>query len=285
MEDQQHRIPMKMGGEIVLHRLIGKERHGLPVVVAHGTLSNADAVRNLAEYLGHLGFDCWLLEWGGHGQSKPARKRQNFEYPAFHDAPLAIEYVLSQTRQEKLFWVSHSGGGHLPLMHLSRHPEEQRKLAGIATLGTQATDAAIGLKYQLSTRYLGLVSNTLGCVPRKLLPIAAVEGEPTNLLGQWATWNLARRWMGDDGFDYMSNLSLLNTPFFMIAGGDDEIAPASGCKKIFDHMNSEDKSWLECSVSNGFSKNYAHGQLVRGSAAQSEIFPRIGEWLSERSPS
>lgn len=275
---------LRGGGEIFLHRLLNPKTNitGLPVIIAHGTLSNSDSVRDLAIYLSDLGFDCWLLEWGGHGHSTPSSNKQDFEFPAFNDAPLAIDTVLEKTGHKRLYWISHSGGGHLPLMYLARNPEQQGKIAGIATLGTQATDAAPDLNYKFRAAYLWLLSMLFNQVSLKALPIKMAEGEPTRLLAQWAKWNLRKQWLGNDGFDYMKGIEQLNLPFFMIAGGNDDIAPVSGCKRIYDHIGSDDKAWLECSLKKGFSRNFTHGQLVKGRAAREEIYPKIGEWLAAR---
>ena len=51
---------------------------------------------------------------------------------------------------------------------------------------------------------------------------------------------------------------------------------------FFDHLSSEDKQWLECGRTSGFSKEFNHGQLVMGRAAKEEIFPKIERWLMER---
>lgn len=284
MKEDVSVVELPKGGEIVLHRLINEDKttFGLPVVIAHGTLSNAEAVRDLGLYLAELGYDCWLLEWGGHGKSRAASKRQNFEYPAFHDVPAGINHVLSITQKPAVYWLSHSGGGHLPLMYLARFPDERSKFAGMVTLGSQATDAALGFKNKLSALYIGAISNLFRGVPQRCLPMKTVEGEPTNLLGQWAVWNLKQQWLGSDGLNYLVALSDITMPFFMIAGGNDVIAPKSGCFKFYERLGSEDKRWMECSTSQGFSKDYDHGQLIRGSAAQQEVFPEISQWLLER---
>ena len=57
------------------------------------------------------------------------------------------------------------------------------------------------------------------------------EGEPTRLLAQWSKWNLRQKWMGEDGFDYMSGLAKIKIPALIFAGSNDDIAPVSGCKK------------------------------------------------------
>ena len=234
MEEIQYSLKIPRGGEIVLHRLMNSidENAGAPLIVAHGTLSNSDAMRDLGIYLSDRGFDCWLLEWGGHGHSTASSNKQDFEFPAFNDAPLAIDAVLQKTGHKKLYWVSHSGGGHWPLMYLARHPEQQNKIAGILTLGSQSTDAAMSLSHKFRACYLWFLSKLFNQVSLKALPMKMAEGEPTRLLAQWATWNLRKKWEGKDGFDYLEGIEQLNLPFSMIAGGNDDIAPLSGCRKL-----------------------------------------------------
>ncbi len=274
-------VPMKKGGHIALRHLPNSGHENVPVIVTHGTISNSSAVEELAIYLNQLGFDCWLLEWGGHGASQAFSNKQNFEFPALNDTPAAIDIVLKETQHKKVYWVSHSGGGHLPLMCLSRMPEYREKLAGIVTIGAQSTDAALGMKLKLRTLLLYLVTKVMGETPKQIVA-AGTEGEPTQLLAQWSKWNLNKKWLGTDGLDYLAALTNITTPALMIAGGNDNIAPVTGCRKLYNALGSSDKGWLVYDKGTGFSKDFSHGQLIRGSAAREEVFPRIGQWLKER---
>ncbi len=282
MVEELHLIEMASGGQIALTHLKNTQPAGLPLIVTHGTVSNGRTVKGLAQFLSEAGLDCWILEWGGHGDSQAASSRQNFEYPAFHDVPTAITAVLEKTDKSQLIWVSHSGGGHLPLMYLSHHPEQQNLLAGLVTLGAQATDGALKFHQKLSVAFLWVLTTLLNQTPISLIPIGN-ETEPTRLLAQWATWNIRERWLGEDGFDYLKGLAQIKIPTFMVAGGNDRIAPISGCLKLFNALGSEEKTWLTGTVESGFSKEFSHSQLVRGKAAKKELFPKILEWIKVQS--
>lgn len=270
---------MGKGGSISLCRLMPLRIIGYPIVIAHGTISNGAAVKDLAQYLAELGFDCWILEWGGHGKSHAAFRRQNFEYPAFNDLPTAVQKVLDMTQQAKVLWVSHSGGGHLPLMYLARNPEKQNLFAGLVTIGAQATDGAMEIRYKLRAAALWAVTTLLGQTPKALVSMGS-EGEPTCLLAQWSVWNLRGQWLGKDGFDYLGGLDSIGVPALIMAGGNDIIAPVSGCEKVFKALGSKDKSWTVCSKAEGFSKDFTHGQLIRGKAARAQVFPIVGDWIN-----
>ncbi|MEO2030824.1 MAG: alpha/beta fold hydrolase [Planctomycetaceae bacterium] len=278
MSETLHLVDMENGGRIALYRLRSENAAGLPVIIAHGTISNADTVRTLGRFLATRGFDCWLLEWAGHGQSEPASSKQNFEYPAFNDLPAAIHAVLRETQQQRVIWLAHSGGGHLPLMYLSRHPEKQTHFAGIVAIGTQSTHAATRLRDKFAGVVLWCITMLMNRTPKVILPVGN-EHEPTRLLLQWANWNMKQRWLGEDGLDYMAALAGVTVPAIVVAGGNDSIAPAAGCRAIFEAIGSSDKTWILCSEAHGFSRDLAHGQLIRGPIAQNEVFPRLEEWL------
>ena len=280
MNEELHIVKMETGGRIALHRLFTGRPIGSPVIIAHGSISNAETVRPLGNFLAERGFDCWLLEWAGHGQSEPATPRQDFEYPAFHDLPVAVGTVLERTQRPRLLWVAHSGGGHLPLMYLARHPDKQSKFAGIVTLGTQSTHATPRFRDKFAGAVLWCITILLDRTPKAILPLGN-EPEPTRLLLQWVEWNMKQRWLGADGHDYMTGLSKVTVPAAVVAGGRDIVAPAAGCKAIYDAIGSSDKLWILCAQSHGFSTDLAHAQLIRGTVAHTEVFPKLVAWLQD----
>lgn len=271
--NEMHLLPMRGGGKVALHRTKPANSSGLPVVVAHGTLSNKKAVEHLGEYLVEQGFDTWLLEWGGHGDAKPANRKQNFEYPALNDLPVAIDFIAQHTGHAQLHWTSHSGGGLLALMLLARQPERMHQIKSLSLIGAQVTDAAANLKEKMRVAALGTLTSLFGKTPQRLVPIGP-EGEPTLLLVQWCKWNLSKRWRGTDGFDYLQALQHIKVPSLVIAGGYDSVAPTKGCRRIFDALGGS-KVWHECAEQHGFSKNFTHSQMIRGAAARAEVFPLL----------
>lgn len=273
VQHETHLVPMPGGGQVALHRIKRVNATGLPVVVAHGTLSNKLAVQHLGDYLAEQGCDTWMLEWGGHGQARPSHTTQNFEFPALNDLPVAIDFIVQHTGQAQVHWTSHSGGGLLALMLLARHPERLAQIKSLCLIGAQVTDAASNLKEKIRVLALGVLTRILGRTPRKLVPIGP-EGEPTLLLVQWCQWNLSRCWKGADGFDYLKALEQIKVPSLVIAGGRDEVAPLDGCRKIYDALGGP-KTWHECAVKHGFSKNFSHSQMIRGDAARAEVFPLL----------
>ena len=112
-----------------------------PVILTHGTFSNALICAELAAFLSLNGFDCWIYEWSGHGQSEYGELYLDAEKFALHDVPVVIKTVLAETKKNSCIWVAHSGGGFLPLIYMARNPHQQHKIKAITGIGSQTTGA------------------------------------------------------------------------------------------------------------------------------------------------
>lgn len=247
-------------------------------MLVHGTMSDSRAMDALALALHARGYDCWSLDWGGHGASRLGQARQDFEQLAAHHVPPALDAVRRESGQREVFWVSHSGGGLLLYMHLARNPEQQALIRGLVTLGAQATSLPTGRMDYAQTVGLRVLTRALGFTPAGILP-PGCEREPSLLLAQWARWKLLGRWLGEDGFDYMAALGGLKMPLLAVAGAADTIAPSQGCRAVYEAVGSAHKQWVCAAQEHGFGKDFGHGSLVRGESARRELDPLIFEWL------
>jgi len=110
-----------------------------PVVLCHGNALNnyfwhLDRRINFARYLQQRGFDVWLVDLRGHGQSRLANpfagsfvgenvKQADpygwtLEDHALKDIDAIITEVLKQTGRKKLTWIGHSMGGMIMFLRL-----------------------------------------------------------------------------------------------------------------------------------------------------------------------
>lgn len=111
------------GWRLALHRYTPTRRaHGTPVLLCHGMGSNRfnmDGPGNtsLARALHARGYDVWLLELRGAGQSQRRfgptglLYQWTFEDYVQHDAPAALRMVRRVTGWQRVLWVGHSLGG------------------------------------------------------------------------------------------------------------------------------------------------------------------------------
>jgi len=270
------------GVRLALLEFEPKVRRADPVLLTHGTFSNGNVVTRLAAYLASNGFPSWVLELRGHGASDGRTRRATFEDFGRLDVPAAVEAVRLRAQTDRLFLVGHSGGGLAFWMYLARHPEVAAHIQGVVTLASQATGAGLGWRGRAR---IGLIAaaNNLGRQAHQRLLRLGPESEFPGVINQWFGWNWRRRWRGRDGIDYLAALRSVTTPALCFAGaGDRYIAPVEGCRRLFDALGSTDKSLVICGREHGFVEDYDHARIVASRGARQEIWPRILEWLQER---
>jgi oxygen-independent coproporphyrinogen-3 oxidase len=281
-EPEHYRERTKDGVELALLRISHDIRQEIPVLLTHGTFSNAQVCTRLARHLAEDGFDCWILELRGHGRSEVGPVQPDFERFSEFDVPAALHAVRQRTNEKQVFWVAHSGGGLVLLMHLARNPEAHAQIRGVVTLASQATEAGATLAGQAKIALGAMTNNMLGYAPGPLLGLGP-ENEFKGVMNQWFRWNWDGRWTGKDGFDYLEALRRVETPALCFAGGGDRfIAPYRGCRRVYDGLGSLDKRMALCAKSEGYGEDYSHSRLIASRRAQQEIWPTISEWLMKR---
>ena len=119
-----------------------------PVILVHGLGTNRFDVDfperrlSLAKYLHQEGYDCWVIELRGTGQSHKRgllnrcltklKSDWNFDDYVFKDLPVLVKHIQKKTGKKKLHWIGHSLGGTLIY-------------AAIETLGDKVCASAVTL--------------------------------------------------------------------------------------------------------------------------------------------
>lgn len=267
------------GVRLAMLRFARPDTRFAPVLLTHGTFSNASICTRFAGYLRDAGFDTWVFEWRGHGRSDAGEVEADYEHLAAYDVEGATRFVLEQTSAPDLCFVGHSAGGVLPWMHLARTPSHAPWFRGIASLASQTTHAGRSFARKLGLSTMVLASRMFGRAPARLFRLGPND-ETHAFMAQWARWNMNGRWIGAGGLDYLEQLATLRIPALILAaGGDRFIAPLAGCRQLFDALGTPEKTFLHCGKADGFREDYTHGRIIASKGAQAEIWPRIAAWL------
>lgn len=272
----------KSNSRIALYRYANPSSASPPVILTHGTFSNAMICAKLAEFLNANGFECWIYEWVGHGHSEYGELYPDAEGFALNDVPAVIQAVLTETNKTSCIWVAHSGGGFLPLIYMARNLRRQHEIETLVGIGSQTTGAGKTWIGKLSTRIVPIVIQMLGKVPGPLFGLGP-EDEISGFLDQWCQWNHSGKWIGKDGFNYYKAMKDINIPTCLIAGGNDLIAPPNGCQQIFQSLGSSKKKYVLCSKATGYMENYNHPRLIASQNSKTEIWPIVLEFISSQS--
>jgi pimeloyl-ACP methyl ester carboxylesterase len=96
-------------------------------------------------------------------------------------------------------------------------------------------------------------------------------------------------WITNDAFrsadrtiDYRAGLPSLTLPVLVMGGSRDRLAPPECLRAQFEVVGSPDKTLIVLGPENGDAMDYGHGDLIFGSGAPSEAYPRILRWLEAR---
>lgn len=271
--------PTRDGVRLGMLRFARPDTRFAPVLLTHGTFSNAAICTRFAEYLREAGFDTWVFEWRGHGRSEAGETEADYEYLADYDIDGATQFVLAQTSSPNLCFVGHSAGGVLPWMHLARAPSHASRFRGIASLAAQTTHAGRSVMRNLGLSATIRLSRMFGRAPARLFRLGPND-ETRAFMEQWARWNMDGQWIGAGGFDYREQLPAVHVPALILAAaGDRFIAPLAGCRQLFDALGTSDKTFLHCGKADGFREDYTHGRIIASKGAQAEIWPRVAAWL------
>lgn len=267
--------------KIALYRFAHESTDAPPIILTHGTFSNASICHKLAEFLHSEGFDCWIYEWSGHGKSLYGNFNPDAEDHALFDVPLVLNMVLSQTGKKSCMWIGHSGGGFMPLMYISRkHSNRQNKFRLIVTIGSQASGAGKTLIGKLRILALSISLFLFNKIPSRFLQLGP-EDETKGFMPQWCRWNWSGNWSGKDSFNYMEAMKKITIPALCISGSNDIVAPPEGCNELFRNLSSSNKKYLVCSQETGFSENYNHARLIASQNSRKEIWPIILDFIRQ----
>jgi pimeloyl-ACP methyl ester carboxylesterase len=322
-EDERHVARTADGWNLALYRYraIGEPKP-FPVICSHGMagshfIYDLHSDYSLARTLAGRGFDTWLVDLRGRGSSwpdgGPAPSLQwSFDDFVARDFPAAVDRVCDLTSAKQAFWLGMEMSGQV--LYAAAIDGLAGRVRGAVTCGspvlTPRTALVPGVTSAPKTRKRGRVpfrggSRFAGPVLayggfgvlessfRKcnIVPLATaryfrngIPDEATDLVDQFADWireGVMRR--RDGSVIYSACLADVTLPLLVVAAEHDLQRPADAVRAAFDTFGSQDKTFLRPGVAEGFSVDFGHDDLLAGLAAPTEVFPRIADWLAERS--
>ncbi|KAK9510804.1 hypothetical protein O3M35_005511 [Rhynocoris fuscipes] len=147
---QDYRVQTEDGYILRVHRIIGHQPGGLPVLFSHGlsTSSESFLIRGrkttLAFQLADAGFDVWLYDRRGNWYSREHVKYKpntwdfwnfSFHESGYYDTPAVIDHTISLTNHSKIIFVGHSMGSTDYAVMASLRPEYNDKVKLAIFLG------------------------------------------------------------------------------------------------------------------------------------------------------
>ncbi len=256
---------------------------GVPVILVHGAFSNRGIwldshLQGAARILLENGFDPWMIEFRGHGDSPENAfyLKNSLEQYAQFDLPAVQAFVKEQTEQCP-FWVGHSSGGVCITTSLAGKHLKADEIAGIAMFGSQVSHYPVPLYLPFVRTFIKVWTQAQTRITNtKLGP----EVEPRGIAKEFIRWSsLFSRWKSKKGLSYWKALEEVKTPVIGFGAKRDAGDPANLCAKLVNTF-AGDKTFHLLSKSKGFSIDYGHGDMVKSQSALEEVWPLLITWLN-----
>lgn len=259
-----------------------------PLVLVHGSFTNrgfwlSRKGEGMARYLLEQGFDLWLMEHRGHGNSprNDDYRHNTVERYALFDLPAVNEFVQEKSGQIPA-WVGHSLGGVMIAAALAAGALHPNNCRAMVLFGTQVIKRPAYLWVPFMRLRMKLKAARQDELYGRALRIGP-ENEPFGIIkefvdryklfGGWrfaqSKINLLPLWQKD-----------LGVPLLNVAGVADTTDPVNGCQRFGELYGGGNKENLLLGKVQGFSRDYGHIDMVVSKDAACEVWPRISAWLA-----
>ena len=295
MKVSSHYIPVT--GKDTLHlKRLWSEPAGTPVFMLHGAIENgrvfySGSGKGLAPYLAQSGFDVYVADMRGHGESSPPIRRTS-RYgqteAILEDIPAFISFILQLRGVVPPYWVAHSWGGVLLSSFLARYPEYCASVSSIVYFGTKRKVRVRNFHRHLKVDLIWnllcpLITSFLGYLPARQLGIGS-DNETAKYLRQCRKWVNSDQWVdSDDGFDYGAAIRKINLPpiWYIAARNDYALGNPADVRDFMNECGMQESRYTVLALENGNRHNYDHITMLTHPDAVNDHFPEIEDWFRE----
>lgn len=252
------------------------------VFLTHGTFSDKRICWGIAEFLANLGYDCYILEWRGHGDSEAVTQPFDFETVALCDIKTVFDYLLNELHITQWHCITHSGGGICLTMLLVHYPQYQTNIQSMTLVACQAFALVSNRWHWLRLSVAKFFTKMLGFIPAKPFKLGTVN-ETYFTMSLWFDWNLTQQFTNrNKTFNYQQQMSKNTVPVLGIcAVGDTIIAPVQSCQAFLNAFANPNNQLAIFGLAHGHLENYSHGRILLSRSASQEVWTVIAGWIEQ----
>ncbi len=287
-------IYLSLNSSDTLHiKRIG-QADGDPVLLIHGQVENgrifySNSGKGLAPYLADQGFDCYVLDLRGRGESRPKTSGASrfTQYDLIcGDIPASAAKIRELRGDRPQIWMAHSWGGVLATAALARFPHLCRNVRKAVYFGAKRR---VRVKNFHRLLYIDIVWNRVcrwlvrkdGFLDARRYGIGS-DSESAATWRDCVAWVKADAWEDcSDAFDYHTMLKKIDLPpiLYVAAINDRCLGHPADVRLLMDESESRRAELRLIGKNFGNHHNYGHINMLTHPDCIHDHFPAIVQWL------
>jgi len=264
--------------------------------MVHGAMSNgrvfhSDSGKGLAHFLARAGYDVFVLDLRGRGDSTPRigpRSLHGQTESIRDDLPAAHAAIREQCGDVPVHWIAHSWGGVLMHSCLLRYPQLIPQVKNCVYFASKRSIHVRNLTKFIQVdlfwnRLARLIIRAVGYLPARALRLGP-DNESEKSHRQCVRWAQVSPWVdSDDGFDYGAaadgEVSLPPT-LYLSAALDPCLGHREDVRRFRDESGRHRSRLHLLARETGYLHDYDHASVLTHPDAVTDHFPLVVQWMS-----
>lgn len=279
--------------ELHLKRMY-KENSKAVVFMLHGSIENgrifySNNGKGLAPFLAQNGFDVFIADLRGRGESKPhINKNSDFgQYETINnDLPDFINKIIEISGNKNQHWIGHSWGGVLLASVFSKFPEYQPLVKSMIFFGTKRVISVFNLEKILKINIVWNIWSKIlikkyGYLPAKKMGFGS-DDETEKSYTETDFWVRGNKWLDPvDAFNYEENIKDFPPLLSLTGKKDKSLGHPIDVENFIKEIKPKIYEFKILGKNTGFKEDYDHINILTHKSSNEDHFKIILKWLNK----